>query len=331
MRLLSHHPWSLRSTLISGTLLLPPLGAALSPLRADLYNAPAIPTNATLPDGTLGYWQPTVVTLISGETEAVLVDTLFTAAQAEELGDWIAATLGSRRRLSAIYVTHGHGDHWFNAAYLQRRFGPGVRVLATRGSVAHMASQLTGGFRDFWDGLFPGQIAAESFRVPAVAALDDDDDGPARFEVEGRVFDAVDVGHSDTDQTSFLHVPALRMVVAGDIVYNDVHMWMAESPAQKQRDAWLRSLDKVAEVSPQIVVGSHHRPGGVDGAFNIEASKQYIRIFSKLRQESQSAEELYNKMLEAYPDRLGKLVLWLGCQAQFAPEDGPSQPERDEL
>ncbi|KAJ6553685.1 hypothetical protein DFH09DRAFT_1166550 [Mycena vulgaris] len=99
------------------------------------------------------------------------------------------------------------------------------------------------------------------------------------------------------------------MVVAGDIVYNDVHMWMTESTTQGQRDAWIRSLDKVAAVNPGIVV--------VDGAFNIDASKEYISTFSRLVTKAKNATDLYNKVLEVYPNRIGNLVLWLGCQAQF--------------
>ncbi|KAI1417945.1 beta-lactamase-like protein [Hypoxylon sp. FL1857] len=191
---------------------------------------------------------------------------------------------------------------------MKRRF-PGVEIVSTQKSIDHMATQLMPEFRSFWHDLFPGQIDEESFQILAKPLEDN------KFTLEGHTFEAIDVGHSDTDETTFLHVPTLKMVVTGDIVYNDVHMWMAESPSQSQRDAWVQSLYKVASYQPEIVIGSHHRPGGVDGAFNIEASKQYIKTFSTLAQASESAEELYNKVLGAYPNRIGRLVLWLGCQA----------------
>ncbi|KAL2683366.1 hypothetical protein Neosp_007836 [[Neocosmospora] mangrovei] len=281
----------------------------MSPLRADLYNAPAIPTSKYLPDGSIGLWQPTVVTLISGKSEAVLVDTLFTSEQGVSLGDWIQETLNGKK-LSIIYITHGHGDHWFNLHYLIKRF-PGVEVVSTQDSIDHMSTQLTPEYRALWHDLFPDQIEGESFKIVAKPLKDD------KFTLEGHTFEAVNAGHSDMDATTFLYVPSLNLAVAGDIVYNDVHMWMAESPSEKDRDAWIKCLDKLESYNPAIVIGSHHRPGGVDGAFNIAASREYIRTFSRLVKESKSAKQLYNSMLHAYPDRIGKLVLWLGCQAQF--------------
>lgn len=284
-----------------------------SPLRADLYNAPAIPTSSLLPDGTIGLWQPTVVTLISGATSAVLIDTLFTDSQGVELADWIEATLSpAHKTLTTIYITHGHGDHWFNLRYLVHRF-PGVRVLATRAAVDHMRTQQSAEMRAFWQTTFPGQIGEEAFEILAEALPEDN-----TFELEGHKFEAVDAGHSDTDATTFLHVPALRMVVAGDIVYNDVHMWMAETPDAAGREAWVRALDRIEECEPAVVVGSHHRLGGVDGVWNVEASREYVRTFGRLVGEVGSAEELYGRVVEAYPGREGRLVLWLGCKAVFA-------------
>ena len=176
-----------------------------------------------------------------------------------------------------------------------------------------MSSQVTD-LRSFWEDTFPGQIDEASFdtAIP-VQALEDN-----RFVLEGYTLEAVNVGHSDTDNTTFLHVPALDMAVAGDIVYNNVHVWMVESPSQAARDAWIKSLDELEALDPGVVVAAHHVPGGVDGAFNIEATRDYIRTFGDLKEQSSNAEELYEKMTAAYPDRTGIAALWLSCQAQFA-------------
>jgi glyoxylase-like metal-dependent hydrolase (beta-lactamase superfamily II) len=69
-------------------------------------------------------WSPTSATLIYGVHDAILVDTLATYDQVDALADWID-TKG--RRLSRIYITHGHGDHWLGLARLIQRF-PGARA-----------------------------------------------------------------------------------------------------------------------------------------------------------------------------------------------------------
>lgn len=84
-------------------------------LRADLYNAPPISTSVILPGGSPGIWQPSVITLLSGRFEAVLVDTLFTHDQGVAIADWLDEILGNKT-LTTIYITHGHGDHWFTGS-----------------------------------------------------------------------------------------------------------------------------------------------------------------------------------------------------------------------
>jgi glyoxylase-like metal-dependent hydrolase (beta-lactamase superfamily II) len=80
-----------------------------SALRADVYVAPAIPVHS----GEWS-WSPTACTLVHGEQEAVLIDTPLTSAQTQDLVDWIKSII-LNKRLTTIYITHGHGDHFFLA------------------------------------------------------------------------------------------------------------------------------------------------------------------------------------------------------------------------
>ena len=107
-----------------------------------------------MPDGSPLVWSPLSSTLISGAQDAVLVDPPFTRAQTERVGDWVEK---SGRRLTHIYVTHGHGDHWFGTGELVKRF-PGVTVYATPGTIEVMRQQAGQGREQLWDRIFPGQI-----------------------------------------------------------------------------------------------------------------------------------------------------------------------------
>jgi glyoxylase-like metal-dependent hydrolase (beta-lactamase superfamily II) len=127
------------------------------PLTWDVFVAPPVPiSNEDLPPGAQRrLWSPISATLISGERDAVLVDTLMTSQQVEALGDWVAA---HGKNVTAMYVTHGHGDHFFGLAMLLQRF-PTARALATPAVVAHMRQQMAPkALASFWHRWVPGQI-----------------------------------------------------------------------------------------------------------------------------------------------------------------------------
>jgi len=73
----------------------------------------------------------------------------------------------------------------------------------------------------------------------------------------------VELGHTDTDYTTCLHVPSIGLVVAGDAAYNDVHLYLAESNTQTRRE-WVDALDKIEALNPRAVVASHKRPENED-------------------------------------------------------------------
>jgi glyoxylase-like metal-dependent hydrolase (beta-lactamase superfamily II) len=126
-------------------------------LNWDVFVTPGIPTvTSDLPPGVKqGMCSPIASTLISGKRDAVLVDAFITVEQADALVDWVAA---SGKNLTTIYVTHGHGDHFFGIGALLDRF-PNARVVATLDVVKLMRQQASPEFvENFWSVWFPGHI-----------------------------------------------------------------------------------------------------------------------------------------------------------------------------
>src|SRR5437867_1575601 len=100
-------------------------------------------------------WVPTSATLIFGQRDAVLVDAFLTVEQAAALVEWVAA---SGKNLTTIYVTHGHGDHFFGVAALLVRFC-NARAVATPDVVRLMRKQASPDVvANFWSARFPRQI-----------------------------------------------------------------------------------------------------------------------------------------------------------------------------
>ena len=124
----------------------------------------------------------------------------------------------------------------------------------------------------------------------------------------------VPLGHTDTDYTTCLYVPSVGLVVAGDAAYNDVHQWLVESNAQTRRE-WIAALDTIESLNPRAVIAGHKRPGKDDSPKIIEETRQYVRDFDLLAGTTKTARELYDRMLELYPERVNPLPLWLSAHA----------------
>ncbi len=90
--------------------------------------------------------------------------------------------------------------------------------------------------------------------IPDRVVIADDLEGNVN-DLDGHDLAAVELDHTDTDHTTCLNVPTIGLVVAGDAVYNDVHLYLAESNT-KSRLEWISARQNCrltrAQLSPHI-------------------------------------------------------------------------------
>jgi len=274
-------------------------------LQWDVLVSAQIPViTSDLPPGASEMkWSPISSTLISGKRDAVLVDTAITVDQNQELVDWIAH---SGKNLTAIYATHGHGDHFFGVNTIQKKF-PKARFVATSEVIAVMRKQASVPVvESYWKPRFPGQIDS------TLLIADELKDGV--LELEGKQLISVPLGHTDTDSTTCLHVPSIGLAVCGDALYNDVHLHLGESNADGRKE-WIAALDTIESLKPVAAIAGHKRLGAPDTPNNIEATRKYIRDFDRIASYTKTALDLYSEMLAIYPERVNPAVLWYSAQA----------------
>jgi glyoxylase-like metal-dependent hydrolase (beta-lactamase superfamily II) len=264
-------------------------------LNINVFTAPekTMVAERVRPFGPPPAFDPSTSTLIFGENDAVLVDTLLTVAEAEALANWVAL---HHRNLTTIYITHGHFDHFAGLSVLLQRF-PDARAIATPKSVELMRkqSELMPFSRKRWPDQLPTRIVLAEPYPDNV------------FSLEGHGLRIIEQGRTDAVDTTSLHVPSIDLVVGGDVFYNQCHMYVGDTTAESRAN-WIAALDRLAALNPKIAVAGHKKPGAPDTPGVIEASKRYLSDFGRLKESTSSDRELYDAMTDLYPD-------WVSHQA----------------
>ena len=242
-------------------------------------------------------WVANSATLIFGDHDGVLVDTFVTIEQNERLIDWVTA---HGRRLTYIYLTHGHGDHVYGIGQLLSAF-PGAQAVATAGTIAEARIQASDEYRDgFWGKLFPGQIPQPV--IPDELAGD-------TIPLEEHELRVIETGHTDTTGTTVLWCPSLRLIVAGDVVYSRTHMFLAESTAASRQE-WIAALNRLKDLDPLHVVAGHKQPDGTDDPADIDESIRYLTDFNNAAAQTATPAQLYEAVLHKHARRANPGALW---------------------
>jgi glyoxylase-like metal-dependent hydrolase (beta-lactamase superfamily II) len=279
-----------------------------SPLRLDVLVIPYKPIVGLIPPMGEGEatWPATSVSLISGEHDAVLIDALLTADGAGRAVEWIRAT---GKHLTTTYITHGHGDHFFGLNTILNAF-PDARAVTAQAVIPEARRQLSPDLMRFWNAIFPGQIPEHPI-VPD--ALDGD-----VIDLEGHELRVITVGQSDTSVSTIVYIPSLDAVIAGDVAYNGIHQWLAQTDHEK-RMQWIASVEQIEALKPKIVVASHKHPDARDDdpATILTNTKSYIRDFDRSLSESHSAQELVDRMMALHGGLGNPYTLWTAAQGVF--------------
>lgn len=278
-------------------------------LNFDVYHLKQRPVHYQGKDGLL--WSPTAYTLIYSAHEAVLVDTPTLAEDGADLASWIAKTAPGRE-LKYIYITHAHADHFNAYPAILEKF-PKARVVTTQGALDDMPSQYEGVFwTSFWTGLFPSIVKPDLSLVKKLP-----EDGKFYLEQGKHEFRSIPVVGGDTHDSTVLHVPELGLVVGGDVVYGRCYQYIAENPTPGGREKWLESLKTVDALQPQFVVPSHSQDGEDFGPWHTADTRRYIETWEEFLKKASTWQELEDLTKEAYPDRVGTLILRYTAQSFF--------------
>jgi glyoxylase-like metal-dependent hydrolase (beta-lactamase superfamily II) len=275
--------------------------SAAADLRADVFIGPFL----HFEQGG-GTFAATTSTLVSGKSDTVLIDAQHIRTDVAALADFIGRT---GKKLTTIYITHGHADHWYGAGDLLATF-PDARVVATAPVVEYI-NQAAETEAQQWAAMF-GDRVAKPGDVPETL------DG-LTIELEGHELQIVEVGQGDIRPSTVLHIPDLDAVVAGDVVYNQIHAMLGLSgPSGWQR--WLQSLDAIEKLDAKMIVAGHRKPESSDyeASRMLDETRSYIGDFADGAQRLDSAAELIELMKSKYPDFGNRWTLHFSANSWFS-------------
>jgi glyoxylase-like metal-dependent hydrolase (beta-lactamase superfamily II) len=225
---------------------------------------------------------------VKGERGAVLIDAPFTRADAHRI---VAAVLESGKSLDTIFVTHDHPDHFFSVEVLTDAF-PDARVIA--------APQVVD---DIWKSIplklkrWGPMLGANGPRHPtAPTALTGNS-----FELEGHRFEVLGPMQGDHVHATAVWIPEIKTLVAGDLLFNEMHLWLGES-LKPARLAWAKSVEQLAALGATRVVAGHKKPGLPDDASAIDFTRRYLQVFEQSVGSSKTSAELSRKIQAAFPN-----------------------------
>lgn len=260
------------------------------PIRATVYVGrwPHVPADdwPEIPSGT---FSPTTSTLVSGPTEAVLIDAQYLKDDVRDLGDLIERT---GKKLTTIYITHAHADHYLGFGPLLERF-PDAKCVALPHVIDSMKATMDMQIEQ-WKILF-GDACVMAGPLP------DPIEGRT-LHVDGSPLNIIEVKQADIHPTTVVHIPEIDVVVAADSIYNEIHPMLGLSTPEEWQD-WLETVDLVEKLRPRMIVAGHRRPDGDDHATDtmIAQTRAYIKDFAAAYEVAKDAEDLVATMTAKYP------------------------------
>ncbi len=251
-------------------------------------------------------------TLVAGDKEAVLIDGQFSLADSHRL---VAMIMESKKTLTTVYITHWHPDHYFGLNVIKQAF-PKVKFVATPETVAQIKKTWKDKVKQ-WSPLY-GDLITKTPIVPTVLKGNS-------ITLEGQTLEIKNKVQGDSPDNSYVWIPSIKTVVAGDIVFRGVHVWTAETNADA-RKAWIKTLDEIAALSPDVVIAGHKDPKYKDDVAALKATRDYLTDFDAAVASSKSAQEVQDKVKKKYGDLQLDVILQFGAGAQFPAAAGAATP-----
>lgn len=252
------------------------------------------------PAGENGFFRAPV--LISGASEAILIDGGFTLPDGRALAEAIQAT---GKKLSTIYISQSDPDYYFSLAPVRAAF-PAAKVIAASATIAAIKANVEKKLATWGPQLKDnGPQSLSDIVMPEVF------DGQS-LSLDGQDIDIIDA--EGLANRRYVWVPSLNAIFGGVLVFSGVHVWTADTQGPKARAAWIKTLEAMAARTPAVVVPGHMEPYAATDATAISYTRGYLLAFEEELSKAADGAELVAAMTRRYPDAGMGVALQIGAK-----------------
>lgn len=250
-------------------------GSTAAPLTLDVFN----PGEAAI--------FPVASVLVAGKHDAVLIDAQFSRGEALKLAEQIRA---SGKKLTTVYVSHSDPDFYFGLDVIHAAF-PDAKIVATPQTIAGMQKKAEAKVK-FWGPILKDN-APQGIVMPQPLQGD-------TITLEGQALKIQGL-QGQTPERSYVWIPSIKAVVGGVLLFNDLHVWTADTQTVASRQQWLAALKDVAALKPVTIVPGHFKVGAALTPDSIAFTRDYLQKFEEETPKAANSGELIARMKALYP------------------------------
>lgn len=243
---------------------------------------------------------PVSSVLITGKTEAILVDAQFQRNDALSLVELIKQ---SGKKLTTIYISHGDPDFYFGLDVITAAY-PDAKVLASAPTQSYIKKSMDGK-KAYWGPILKGN-APQKLVVPEVLK------GDTLF-VDGEQVKIVGLDGHDPKH-SFVWVPSSKTVLGGVVVFGNMHVFLADTQTPESLQNWYKTLNVIDQLKPETVIPGHVLGDKPMTLQAVKFTQHYIQDFEAAASTSTNSAELVAKMKKNYPTIGGDSILGLSAK-----------------
>ncbi len=223
--------------------------------------------------------------IIELPSQLLVVDAQYLLPYAREV---VAYAEQLAKPVTRLYLSHHHPDHILGAAAFS---APIYALGEVKSKIETVGDRIAGEEREKHGDAIPAHAERPAHVVePGLEAID------------GVPVDFIRFTNAETENALMIGLPKHGILIAQDLIYNHVHVFVGE----KSFDSWQEALNRAQRLHYERLLPGHGDPGGHD---LFDEMRDYLAVAREAYLDADDAEQFKQRLIDDFPDYQGRLLL----------------------